>query len=135
MKLANFKNTVINANYAFDSEAQVVINRKTNKSVAWEPSGKVRLTIDSERKRFTREEIISGVEIVSNKEHASRKNTISSQFRSKLAHLIDSGKTKKEAQAEMVKWASDKLASKNVAYSYFANNYDKVASAPSKYKL
>lgn len=136
MKLANFKNTVINTNYAYDTENQVVVNRNTNKAMTWEASGKVRLSINGERKRFTREEIVADVEvIVAKKEHKSNKDTIAAQFRSKLAGLIESGKTKEEARVEMLEWVSDKIVRKNDRNIYFNRAYKKVSVNPSKYKL
>ena len=136
MKLANFKNTVINTNYAYDTENQVVVNRNTNKAMTWEASGKVRLSINGERKRFTREEIVADVEvIVVKKEHKSNKDTIAAQFRSKLAGLIESGKTKEEARVEMLEWVSDKIVRKNDRNIYFNRAYKKVSVNPSKYKL
>ena len=136
MKLANFKNTVINTNYAYDTENQVVVNRNTNKAMTWEASGKVRLSINGERKRFTREEIVADVEvIVVQKEHKSNKDTIAAQFRSKLAGLIESGKTKEEARVEMLEWVSDKIVRKSDRGIYFNRAYKKVSVNPSKYKL
>ena len=136
MKLANFKNTVINTNYAYDTENQVVVNRNTNKAMTWEASGKVRLSINGERKRFTREEIVADVEvIVAKKERKSDKDTIAAQFRSKLAGLIESGKTKEEARVEMLEWVSDKIVRKNDRNIYFNRAYKKVSVNPSKYKL
>lgn len=136
MKLANFKNTVINTNYAYDTENQVVVNRNSNKAMTWEASGKVRLSINGERKRFTREEIVADVEvIVAKKERNSNKDTIAAQFRSKLAGLIESGKTKEEARVEMLEWVSDKIVRKNDRNIYFNRAYKKVSVNPSKYKL
>lgn len=136
MKLANFKNTVINTNYGFDTENQVVVNRNTNKAITWEASGKVRLSINGERKRFSREEIVADVEvIVAKKERQSNKDTIAAQFRSKLAELIESGKTKDEARVEMLEWVSDKIARKSDRNIYFNRAHKKVSVNPSKYKL
>ena len=136
MKLANFKNTVINTNYGFDTENQVVVNRNTNKAMTWEASGKVRLSINGERKRFSREEIVADVEVVVvKKEHQSNKDTIAAHFRSKLAGLIESGKTKDEARVEMLEWVSDKISRKSDRNIYFNRAYKKVSVNPSKYKL
>ena len=135
MKLANFKNTVINTNYGFDTENQVVVNRRTNKPMAWEASGKVRLSINGERNRFSREEIVADVEVIVKKERQSNKDTIATQFRSKLAGLIESGKTKDEARVEMLEWVSDKIARKSDRNIYFNRAYKKVSVNPSKYKL
>ena len=135
MKLANFKNTVVNTNYGFDTENQVVVNRNTNKPMTWEESGKVRLSINGERKRFSREEIVADVEVIVKKERQSNKDTIAAQFRSKLAGLIESGKTKDEARVEMLEWVSDKIARKSDRNIYFNRAYKKVSVNPSKYKL
>lgn len=135
MKLANFKNTVINTNYGFDTENQVVVNRNTNKAMTWEASGKVRLSINGERKRFSREEIVADVEVIVKKERQSNKDTIAAQFRSKLAGLLESGKTKDEARVEMLEWVSDKIARKSDRNIYFNRAYKKVSVNPSKHKL
>ena len=135
MKLANFKNTVINTNYGFDTENQVVVNRRTNKPMTWEASGKVRLSINGKRKHFSREEIVVDVEVIVKKERQSNKDTIAAQFRSKLAGLIESGKTKDEARVEMLEWVSDKIARKSDRNIYFNRAYKKVSVNPSKYKL
>ena len=104
--------------------------------MTWEASGKVRLSINGGRKRFTREEIVADVEvIVAKKEHKSNKDTIAAQFRSKLAGLIESGKTKEEARVEMLEWVSDKIVRKNDRNIYFNRAYKKVSVNPSKYKL
>ena len=135
MKLAKFKNTVINTNYAYDTTAQVVVNRKTNKAVAWESSGKVRLTVNGERKRYTREEIVADVDVVAKKDRNSNKDTIAAQFRSKLADLVESGKSKEESYSEMNKWAEDKIKTQRDRWVYFVRSYEKVAANTSKYKL
>ena len=131
MKLAKFKNTVINTNYAYDTTAQVVVNRKTNKVMAWESSGKVRLTVNGERKRYTREEIVADLDVVAKKD----RNSMAARFRSKLADLIESGKSKEESYSEMNKWAEDKIKTQRDRWVYFVRSYEKVAANTSKYKL
>lgn len=135
MKLVNFKNTSLNNKYAFDAEKQVVVNRNSNKAMTWEASGKVRLTVDGQRKRFTRDEIVANIEVIeTKKERKTNKDTIAAKYRSKLAEVLLTGKTKDEAYTEMNKWASDKIATQRDRWVYFVRSFDKVAANLSKYK-
>lgn len=133
MKLANFNNAVINTNYGFDTKNNVVVNRNTQKAIKWEDSGKVRLTVNGSRQRFTHEQIVADVVVA--KQRKTNKDTLASRYRSHLAGLVDSGKTKEEAYSEMNKWADGKIKTQRDKWVYFVRSYDAVAANPSKYKL
>ena len=134
MKLANFKNTVINTNYGFDTENNVVVNRNTQKAIKWDDSGKIRLSVEGVRKRFSREEIVADVVVVAKKE---RKVSIAAQVRSIIAKQIIAGNTDVKAiRQEVIVWCRENTRIDHCnAWNYVRENFDKVAAEPAKFVL
>ena len=138
MKLANFNTAVINTNYAFDADTKVVVSRKSGKPIKWEDNGKVRLTVNGNRQRFTREEIERDVVVAEPKaERKQGRVTIAAQVRNIMATEVESGITDiATVRRKVTAWCiTNTKISRHNAWNYVKNNFDVVLANPSKYKL
>ena len=129
-KLQNFKNAKVNAVYGFDG--QNVVKRATGAVVKFE-GNRVRLNIDGKRTWFKRE----ALEVVQNKERATRKTTKMAVYRNEMAKRVMAGESKEQVYADMIQYCKDTglIAKHRDVWVYFARSWERVSSEPSKFVL